>query len=119
MYRGILLLLCLLTGAASMAQEHSYINYDVKDGLAGSTVYDLCQDKFGFIWFATEAGVSRFDGSHFKNFTTADGLPETEIIKLFPDSKGRVWMSPFKNSICYYYEGKIYNQENDSLLKAI
>jgi Histidine kinase/Y_Y_Y domain/Two component regulator propeller len=114
-----LLLLSILNSASSTAQEYSYVNYDVKDGLAGSTVYDLCQDKFGFLWFATEAGVSRFDGTHFKNFTTADGLPETEIIKLYADSKGRVWMSPFKNAVCYYYNGKIHNQENDSLLKPV
>ncbi|HEX6430156.1 MAG TPA: two-component regulator propeller domain-containing protein, partial [Niastella sp.] len=113
------LLTGLLTVCASHAQEYNYIHYDVKDGLAGSTVFDLCQDKDGFIWFATEAGISRFDGTHFKNFTTTDGLPETEIIKLFADSKGRIWMAPFKNNICYYYNGKIHNQENDPVLKKI
>jgi two-component sensor histidine kinase len=116
---SLLFITGLLTVCASHAQEYNYIHYDVKDGLAGSTVYDLCQDKDGFIWFATEAGISRFDGSHFKNFTTTDGLPETEILKLFADSKGRIWMAPFKNNICYYYNGKIYNQENDPLLKNI
>jgi two-component sensor histidine kinase len=115
----LLLFTGLLTVYTSFAQEYNYIHYDVKDGLAGSTVYDLCQDKDGFIWFATEAGISRFDGANFKNFTTSDGLPETEIIKVFADSKGRIWMAPFKNNICYYYNGKIYNQQNDSLLKKI
>lgn len=118
-YGWVLCMLFLFITTTSLAQEYSYVNYDVKDGLAGSTVYDVCQDKFGFLWFATEAGVSRFDGVRFKNYTTADGLPETEIIKLFADSKGRVWMSPFKHAICYYYEGKIYNQQNDSLLKPV
>ncbi|WP_315824103.1 hypothetical protein [Paraflavitalea speifideaquila] len=28
-------------------------------------------------------------------------------------------MMPFRNSICYYWKGKIYNQENDSLLKQL
>ncbi|MCS3801865.1 two-component regulator propeller domain-containing protein [Niastella sp. OAS944] len=116
---SLLIVTGLLTVSTTHAQEYNYIHYDVKDGLAGSTVYDLCQDKDGFIWFATEAGISRFDGAHFKNFTTTDGLPETEILKLFADSKGRIWMAPFKNTICYYYNGKIYNQENDPLLKKI
>ena len=115
----LLLLTGLLTVYTSFAQEYNYIHYDVKDGLAGSTIYDLCQDKDGFIWFATEAGISRFDGTHFKNFTTGDGLPETEILKLFADSKGRIWMAPFKNTVCYYYNGKIHNQENDPVLKKI
>lgn len=116
---SLLIITGLITVSTSYAQEYNYTHYDVKDGLAGSTVYDLCQDKDGFIWFATEAGISRFDGTHFKNFTTTDGLPETEILKLFADSKGRIWMAPFKNNICYYYNGKIYNQQNDPLLKKI
>ncbi len=28
-------------------------------------------------------------------------------------------MRPFRNSICYYWKGKIYNQQNDSLLKKL
>jgi ligand-binding sensor domain-containing protein len=79
----------------------------------------MCQDKDGFIWFATEAGLSRFDGTRFKNFTTADGLPEVEILKLYADHKGRVWIVPFKNTICYHYQGKIYTSDNDSLLKKV
>jgi ligand-binding sensor domain-containing protein/two-component sensor histidine kinase len=115
----LLLIVGLITVCTSYAQEYNFIQYDVKDGLAGSTVYDLCQDKDGFIWFATEAGISRFDGTQFKNFTTSDGLPETEILKLFADSKGRIWMAPFKNNVCYYYNGQIHNQTNDSVLKRI
>jgi len=104
---------------AATGQEYSYARYDVRDGLAGSVVYHGLEDKDGFLWFATETGVSRFDGTHFFNFTKANGLPDNDIIKLFLDSRGRVWMMPFRNTICYYWKGKIYNQENDSLLKRI
>jgi hypothetical protein len=102
-----------------LGQEYNYTHYDVKDGLAGATVYSMVQDKDGFIWFGTETGLSRFDGSHFKNFYTNDGLPDNEILSLYVDSKNRVWMVPFKNAICYYWKGKIYNQENDSLLRQL
>src|SRR5215831_9885537 len=98
------------------AQEYSYSHYDTKDGLAGSTVYCGAQDKDGFLWFGTETGLSRFDGTHFQDFTTADGLPDNEIVRLFVDSKNRVWILPFRNSLCYYWKGKIHNQENDTLL---
>src|SRR5215471_357962 len=73
-------LITLLSSISLYGQEYSYVHYDVKDGLAGSTVYDVTQDKDGFLWFATEAGISRFDGTHFKNFTTEDGLPSAEIL---------------------------------------
>jgi ligand-binding sensor domain-containing protein len=102
---------------SSISQEYSYTHYDITEGLAGSTVYTITQDKEGFIWVGTETGVSRFDGTHFKNFTTADGLPDIEVLQIFGDSRGRVWMAPFRKSVCYYYKGKIYNQDNDSLLR--
>src|SRR5260221_6030839 len=111
-------LLILLSGCAS-AQEYSYTHYDISDGLAGSTVYCITQDKDGFIWTGTETGVSRFDGTNFHNYTTIDGLPDVEILEMFGDSKGRVWMAPFRKSICYYYKGKIYNEDNDTLLHNI
>jgi Histidine kinase/Y_Y_Y domain/Two component regulator propeller len=101
----------------TIGQEFSYRHYDIKDGLVGNHVYHMVQDKDGFLWFATETGVSRFDGSHFKNFTTEDGLPDNEIVRLFVDSKGRVWMAPFRNSVCYYYKGKIYNEKSDTILR--
>jgi ligand-binding sensor domain-containing protein len=104
---------------ATKGQEYNYVHYKTNDGLAGAVVYDLCQDNDGFIWFATETGLSRFDGSHFKNFTMDDGLPSNEILKVFADTKGRVWICPFKKMICYYYQGKIFTPQNDSLLKQI
>ena len=105
--------------ALSHAQTYGYTHYDIPDGLAGSTVYCITQDGDGFIWTGTETGVSRFDGTHFKNFTAEDGLPDVEILSMFSDSKGRVWMAPFSHSICYYFKGRIYNQENDAVLRKV
>jgi ligand-binding sensor domain-containing protein len=104
----------LLSPLYIFSQEYGYTRYDSKDGLASSTVYCMTQDVEGFMWFGTETGLSRFDGTHFKTFTQEDGLPDNEIIQVFADSKGRIWISPFKKTICYYYRGKIYNQENEA-----
>ncbi|MBS4063870.1 MAG: histidine kinase [Chitinophagaceae bacterium] len=117
--RSFLFFVLFCIGYKSSAQTYSSLNYTTKDGLAGNTVYSMCRDKDGFMWFATENGVSRFDGTNFKNFTASEGLPDNEIIYLYCDIKGRVWMAPFKKSICYYYKGKIYNQENDDILKKL
>lgn len=103
--------------ADASAQDFNYVHYDTKDGLAGSTVYDMCQDKDGFMWFATENGLSRFDGTTFKNFTVKDGLPDNEVLKVFADSRGRVWIGTFSKEICFYYRGRIYNKENCHFLR--
>lgn len=106
----------VLLAYSSFCQEYSYTRYDVKDGLAGSNVYCITQDKEGFLWMGTDGGLSRFDGVHFKNFTLEDGLPDIEVLQIFADSRERIWMGPFTKSICYYAAGRIHNQENDKQL---
>jgi len=69
-------LILLLELPAVFGQEYGYTHYESKDGLPGSTVYCMVQDKDGFMWFGTESGLCRFDGTHFKNFTREDGLPD-------------------------------------------
>ena len=113
------ILLFLLTPYSSFPQEYSYTHYDVADGLAGSTVYCITQDREGFIWAATETGVSRFDGTHFRNFTIADGLPDIEMLRLYGDRIGRLWMAPFRKTVCYWYKNRIHNQDNDPVLRKI
>ena len=120
--RASILISCLLSVVFKndvYAQDYAYAHYDVKEGLPSSVVYACAQDKDGFMWFGTEAGLSRFDGTNFKNFTIEDGLPDNEILRLFVDSRNRLWIVPFKNAICYYYKGKIYTAKNDPLLALI
>ncbi len=119
--RSLLLLYCLilLSTPGILAQEYSYTHYDTKDGLSGATVYAIAQSADGFIWFGTETGLSRFDGKRFKTFTMKDGLTSNEILGLYTDSRERLWLVPFGSSISYYFRGKIYNKDNDSMLSRI
>lgn len=71
------------------------------------------------MWFATDNGVSRFDGVTFKNFTTENGLTDNEVLFISGDSKDRIWMLPFNKTVSYYQNGRIHNSENDSTLKHI
>lgn len=117
MYKYIIYIIFIIFVARPAdAQDFNYVRYDTKDGLAGSTVYDECQDKDGFMWFATENGLSRFDGTNFRNFTVKDGLPDNEVLKLFSDSKGRLWIGSFSKELCYYKDGTFFDRTKDSLL---
>jgi len=115
----LVILLLMICAQPVLSQEYSYSHYDVKEGLPASTIYCMAEDKEGFLWFGTENGLSRFDGTYFTNFTTADGLPDNEVLKLFVDSHNRVWMVPFLNSVAYYWKGKIYTSRNDSILAQL
>lgn len=117
--RFLIFLIILYSSVDTNAQSFHYINYNIKNGLAGSMVYNMCQDEDGFMWFATNNGLSRYDGTHFKNYSIKDGLPDNEVLKVFGDKKGRVWIVTFSKELCYYYKGKIYNRNNNNLLKKI
>ena len=76
-------------------------------------VYDLIQDRNGYIWFGTNAGVSRFDGYHFENFSTKDGLANNDVFRLMEDSQGRIWFCSIQN-LSYYENGAFYSLSSDN-----
>lgn len=98
------------------AQKLSYRQYSVNEGLAASTVYGMVQDHDGYIWMATENGVSRFNGYEFDNFTLKDGLPGNEVLKIHLDSKGRVWFLSYNGQVGFYEEGKFFYPGNHPAL---
>ena len=115
----LLSIIILLSPVIVRGQQYNYQQYSLKDGLAGLTVYSIAQDHDGFLWIGTETGLSRFDGKNFKNYTVSDGLPDNEIIKVFVDSKNRIWLLPFTNTVCYFEDGVLHTRDNDSLLKKL
>ena len=78
------------------------------------------QDSKGYMWFATDRGVCRFDGYQFKTFTTSNGLADNTIFECKEDYKGRIWFRSFSGRLSYYYHDSIYKIPiNDSLVKLM
>lgn len=61
------LILFITTGFAQTG-NFTFTNYTSVNGLADNYVSSLLQDSRGFMWFGTREGLSRFDGTNFKNF---------------------------------------------------
>ncbi|MBO4606642.1 MAG: response regulator [Prevotella sp.] len=77
------------------------------DKLPSSLVNCSRQDQYGYIWVATDYGLSRFDGYRFINYfhdrqdsTTID---DNIICSLCVDSKGRLWIGSSKGLMRYDY----------------
>jgi ligand-binding sensor domain-containing protein/signal transduction histidine kinase len=66
--------------------------YTATDGLACNQVGQVLQDSRGFLWIATEDGLSRFDGRTFRNFTRADGLPDVGVDAVAESTGGDLWV---------------------------
>ena len=91
--RFIFCFLLFLLASVSFAQQYTFRNYSVDEGLAQSQVYAMCEDNNGNIWFGTRGGgLSRFDGIDFTNYTTQEGLPSNYIRCLLKDGAGNLWI---------------------------
>jgi hypothetical protein len=83
-----------------------------QDGLPSNCVYDIFQDKTGYLWFSTNNGVVRFDSHHYDIFTSQNGLLDNDVFFSREDSKGRVWMLTSNSKISIYHRGNLLNQNN-------
>lgn len=51
------------------AQEYTIKNFTIKDGLPSNIIFDIKQDKIGYLWIATEKGLVKYDGHDFTQIT--------------------------------------------------
>jgi ligand-binding sensor domain-containing protein len=114
-----LFLTLFITAYTVQAQNPAYNQYTTKDGLSGNTVYCGVQDKKGFLWFGTNQGLSRFDGTRFEHFGVKEGLPDPEVLELFSSSDGDLWISCFKKNLSIRKNGHIQIAVEDNLLAKI
>lgn len=113
-----LVILCSLTGNA-FSQQPSFKNLTVDDGLPSAIIYSVFQDKKGFLWFASDKGVARYDGYGFTYYTVSNGLADNEIFDFFEDSQGRIWFHSYNGKVSYYLNGIIYNSSNTPALEYL
>jgi hypothetical protein len=114
-----LLTFTLLWAVSDLPAQNPYIHhYTTQDGLPSNTVYFIFQDSKKFIWFATDAGVSRYDGTTFTNYRKKDGLSSNEIIRIKEDSFGRIWFFHLNASIDFFYQNKICNSLTTPFLRS-
>lgn len=103
--RLCLLFMCLWA-YDGLAQALSFQAIDKTRGLPSNTIYDLLQDQRGFIWLATDKGLYRYDGVHFRPYNNARQV-DKGLSNLMIDRQGRVW--------CQNFTGQFFFVSADSL----
>lgn len=93
-------------GHSALQNNHFSLikTFTEKNGLSSNQIYDITQDRRGFLWIATENGVSRFDGVRFYNYSVSHGLPSNDVIQIFTDKNGRVWANSYMKPLSYFDE---------------
>lgn len=76
--------------------QYRFNKITLEDGLSQSSLVDIIQDKYGFLWFGTYNGLNRYDGYTFKIYTndTRDttSISDNGITALFEDEIGFIWI---------------------------
>lgn len=77
-----------------------------------NNVRAVIQDSDGFMWFGTEEGLFRYDGSKLKSFyyspNDSNSISDNTIQCLFEDSKQMLWIGTQYSGLCRYDK---YNEQ--------
>lgn len=76
------------------------------DDIPSQEVYRIVQDENGYIWIGCNAGLFRYDGIRFKQFSNEE-MSGRAISNLQLDPKGRLW--------CGSFTGQLFYVENENL----
>ncbi|RXQ92252.1 PAS domain S-box protein [Ancylomarina salipaludis] len=78
------------------AQLMTFKHYGVEDGISQSEIKRIFQDSEGYLWFATQNGLNKFDGYSFENFfynpTDKTSISNNWVFDITEDAKGNIWL---------------------------
>ena len=89
----------LLFSSVSLTAQNTDIRFEhltVDDGLSNNFIRSIVQDSMGFMWFATEDGLNKYDGYTFTvyrndpNDSTSLGENIVEVLQV--DKNGIIWV---------------------------
>lgn len=103
---------CLLALALSYlplrspaAEPCHFIHYNKENsGLSYNGVRAMIQDSRGYVWIGTHKGLSRYDGTRFRNYDRYDfGVESDYICVLEEDCDGNIWIGTDNGVVVYDY----------------
>jgi ligand-binding sensor domain-containing protein len=93
----LLLLRSFLPEQLNAQQENlRFEHITVADGLPGTGILDILQDRQGYLWIGTYAGLVRYDGYGFTYFnpdpSDSTAVTDGPVLALFEDHTGTLWV---------------------------
>ena len=108
-YRVFLTVCAFLLSSQLLSAQPSSFQFErltPADGLASTTVIDIVQDSYGFIWIGSQDGLSRYDGRVFKHFRPnprdSASISSLNAEYLTADNKGGIWVTITDQGLDYY-----------------
>ena len=86
------LLALLLLAASVRAAPPTALRFTTADGLPSNAVHQVVEDGDGYLWFATDDGLARFDGQRFRIWRMEQGLADNQLLSMATDAQDRLWI---------------------------
>lgn len=112
----------LCMAAIFFTTDNAYAQYQnaykssltINDGLSHSNVKFILKGRFGYMWFATDDGLDRYDGYSVKVYrhlaSNKASLKSNNISTLAEDSEGNLWVGTGGGGL------SLYNRNSDSFI---
>lgn len=97
--RNVAFIALLFCFTLAKAQIYSLTQFKLEDGLPSAYIYDITQDKKGFLMVATGEGLAVYEGNRFVNFDTTNGLGDNLISCISANGNGNIAVGHIKNGI--------------------
>src|SRR5262245_34565582 len=107
MQRATLLLAWLLGCVTIAAQQYPFVHYTPREGLANNRARFIYQDRKGKLYISTFAGLSVYDGTHFINYNTDNGLASGMINDIVEMGEDSMWILSNANRIHCLVRGRL------------
>src|SRR5215831_5837923 len=85
--------IALVFSCSVLCEQLPIRTYTTADGLTHNHINRIRQDSRGFLWFATDGGLTRFDGREFTRYTVANGLPHPWVNDFIEARDGTLWLA--------------------------
>jgi signal transduction histidine kinase len=108
-----LILITLVPRSTIFSQQKNFVAnyYTTENGLPSNGIKGLQWDEqSGFLWIATEAGISRFNGLDFKNFTNENTpfIEAERMLYIVKNNKGKIYASDQSGNMLYVKNNKLF-----------
>lgn len=124
---SIILMFCLSTHYifSNSPNRFRFENITTKEGLSSSSISGITQTGTDFLWFATQAGLNKYDGISFTLYENKpfdnNSLVHNQIQTIYADKDGSLWIGTYGglshfNPKTGKFVSYIYNNDNSSSL---
>ncbi len=92
----------------------NFTSLSTRDGLLSNSVNTIIKDRYGLMWFGTDDGLEKYDGTNFTAYRYQPGdttsLRTNEVLALHEDRLGNLWVGTSGGGL------SLYDRKNDKFL---